>query len=162
MIIRDESAEDIDAIWSVVRDAFQSEVEADLASSLRADGDAVISVVADDDGKIIGHVMASRLSAPEGCVTISPVSVATDRQGEGVGSALMRETIERVRAGGWLAIFLLGNPAYYGRFGFTAAAADRYVTSYPKRNFMALELVPGSLANLPTPYTEPAALIALA
>lgn len=73
----------------------------------------------------------------------------------------MPEIIEQVKADGWLAIFPFGNPAYYERFGFTAAAADRYATSYPKRNFMALALVPGSLANLPTAYREPAALIAL-
>lgn len=162
MIIRGETALDIQAIWDVVRDAFQSEVEANLASALRASGDAVISIVAEDEGLIIGHVMASRLKAPEDCVTISPVSVATDWQGKGVGSKLMHETIERARASGYLAIFLLGNPAYYGRFGFSVSGADRFETSYPKHAFQALELVEGSLASLPTLYTEPAALVALA
>ncbi len=157
MLIREETEEDIPAIRQVVRDAFDSQIEPDLADRLRADGDSVYSVVAEDAGEIIGHVMMSRVLAPDGCLCVSPVSVTPTRQGQEVGSKLMRECIDIARRGGWQALFLLGNPAYYGRFGFSVALADKFETNYAKQFFQALELVPDALDVRSGPYIEPQA-----
>ena len=155
MIIRDETPGDIDAIWHVIRDAFQSEVEADLANSLRANGDTVLSLLAEDAGDFVGHVMLSKIHAPDRCLCVSPVSVLTKRRGQKVGSRLMQECVARAARDGWQALFLLGNPASYERFGFSATTADKFETTYTKRNFMAIELVPGALRGRSGPYIEP-------
>ncbi len=157
MLIREETEEDIPTIRQVVRAAFSSDVEPDLADRLRADGDMVYSIVAEDAGEIIGHVMMSRVLAPDGCLCVSPVSVTPARQGQEVGSRLMRECIEIARRGGFKALFLLGNPAYYGRFGFSVALADKFDTNYPKQFFQVLELVPDALEARSGPYIEPQA-----
>ncbi len=157
MLIREETEEDVPTIRQVVRAAFSSDVEPDLADRLRADGDTVYSIVAEDRDEIIGHVMMSKVLAPDGCLCVSPVSVTPARQGQGVGSKLIRESIDIARRGGWQALFLLGNPAYYERFGFSAATADKFETDYPKPNFMAIELVDGALYVRSGPYTEPQA-----
>jgi len=145
MIVRDESANDIAAVGRVVAAAFDRAAEADLVDALRGTGDAVISLVAEDGGEIVGHVLFSKLQAPDRCIALAPVSVTPDRQNQGVGSHLIREGLARAKRDGWRAVFLLGEPEYYGRFGFSAAAADKFDTIYPKAYFLALELTPHSL-----------------
>ena len=68
-----------------------------------------------------------------------------DKQGAGFGSALIREALVRAERSGWKAVFVLGEPAYYTRFGFSVAMAAKFKTPYPKEYFMALELIPGAL-----------------
>ncbi len=60
---------------------------------------------------------------------------------------LIREGLARAKRDGWQAVFVLGEPEYYERFGFTAATADKFETEYPKPYFMALELTPHSLSG---------------
>ena len=142
MIVRDETNRDAEAIRYVVEAAFEQPAEADLVEALRASGDTVISLVAEDDGGIVGHILFSKLQAPQGCIGLAPVSVLPARQNLGVGSKLIREGLARAKDAGWQAAFLLGEPDYYQRFGFTAALADKFETIYPKPYVMALELVP--------------------
>jgi putative acetyltransferase len=82
--------------------------------------------------------MFSRLGAPMRALTLSPLGVHPDVQRAGIGSALVRKGLERVRQDQWQAVFLLGSPAYYGRFGFNAAAAAGYASPYYGWPFMAL------------------------
>jgi putative acetyltransferase len=126
MILRDETPEDAAAVRQVVADAFSQAAEADLVEALRASGDAVISLVAEDDGEI---------------------AVAPGRQNQGIGSALVREGLARAKRDGWQAVFVVGEPDYYGRFGFSAAAAAKFETAYPKPYVLALELVPNALTT---------------
>jgi putative acetyltransferase len=74
--------------------------------------------------------------------------VLPDRQRQGVGSALVRAALTRAREGGWAAAFVLGHPAYYGRFGFRADAARGYASPYAGEHFMALPLGPEPLSGL--------------
>ncbi len=147
MIIRDEAPDDITAIRSLVAAAFAQAAEADLVDALRQSGDAVISLLAEDDGGIVGHVLFSKLQAPERAIALAPVSVTPDRQNKGIGSELIRAGLARASCAGWQAVFLLGAPAYYERFDFAAAAADKFDTIYPKPYFMALELRPRALSD---------------
>ncbi len=147
METRDETREDVAAVERVVAAAFGRAAEAALVAALRRSGDAVISLVAEDNGEIVGHVMFSRLQAPERCLALAPVSVTPGRQNQGLGSTLIREGLARARRDGWRAVFLVGEPRFYERFGFAAASAEKFDTIYPKPYFMALELAPGSLGG---------------
>ena len=145
MIIRDETIEDRPAVRQVTAAAFEGPAEADLVAALSDSGDVAFSLVAEEAGTIIGHILFSRLRAPDRCLALAPVSVAPDRQRQGIGSRLVREGLARAGRDGWLAVFLVGDPAFYGRFGFRAAAAAKFETPYPKRYFLAIELAPGAL-----------------
>jgi putative acetyltransferase len=147
MIIRDETPRDKTAVGQVVVMAFDQRVEADLVDALRGSGDAVISLVAEDEGQIVGHVMFSKLQAPGQCIALAPVSVMPNRQMQGIGSDLIGEGLARAKRDNWQAVFVLGEPEYYQRFGFSVGLAEKFETAYPKPYFMALELEPSSLSE---------------
>jgi len=81
-----------------------------------------LELVAVEAGEVVGHVLGAR-GAPgsPGIVAVAPLCVSPSRQGQGVGSALMTELLRRAEHHGWPAIVLLGDPGYYGRFGFEPA-----------------------------------------
>lgn len=138
--IRDEEPKDAPAIHALVTAAFGQTLEADLVDRLRSDGDSVLSLVAIDANAIVGHVMFSRMTAPFAAVGLAPVSVSPSRQRHGVGRALIREGLRRLAAGPWQAVFVLGDPAYYQRFGFDAALAGGFTSPYAGPHLMALSL----------------------
>jgi putative acetyltransferase len=140
MIVRDELPSDIPAIRKVVQTAFARQLEADLVDQLRTDGDVVISLVALDGADLIGHVLFSRMTAPFRALGLAPVSVIPDRQRQGVGSELIRVGVERARCDGWQGIFVVGDPAYYRRFGFDSDRARGFASPYAGPWLMALAL----------------------
>jgi putative acetyltransferase len=142
MILRDERPEDAAAVHEVVFTAFGQPGEAGLVRALHADGDAVIALVGEDAGRIVGHVMFSRMIAPLRALALAPVAAEPDRQGHGIGSALIHAGIERARAEGWDAIFVLGDPGYYTRFGFAVEIAAGFSSPYAGAHFMGLALRP--------------------
>lgn len=164
MKIRQAGAADYTAIDNVLRSAFGQSAEAELVRALRASGDAVLELVAEAEGAaagstavdstavnstVCGQVMLSRLQAPRGCLALAPVAVMPGRQGEGLGSALIREALTWAGQGEWMAAFLLGEPAYYTRFGFSVEQAARFETEYPPQYFMVQALGGQSLGILP-------------
>ncbi len=86
---------------------------------------------------------------PEGgaALLLGPIAVRPDLSGKGYGKALMRHGIARARARGWAAILLVGDEAYYGKLGFTRAAAEKLQLPGPveRERFLALELTQGAL-----------------
>ena len=146
MMVRDAVSRDDAAIYGIMRDAFGGEAEADLVRLLCEAGDSVASLVAEQGGDVVGHTMLSRMEAPFRALALAPVSVVPSSQGSGVGSALVHEAIRRGRTEGWEAIFVLGDPGYYGRFGFDAAAANGFASPYSGPHFMMLALGDGLLA----------------
>jgi len=140
--IRAEMPDDRAAIHAVVAEAFGQPDEAKLVDQLRADGDAVISLVAAEDAVVVGHVMQSTMRAPFRALGLAPVSVVRARQGTGVGSALIRDTIRLAREAGYAALFVLGDKDYYGRFGFDVEAARGFASPYAGDHFAVLELEP--------------------
>ena len=145
MIIRSESPGDIAAIRAVEEAAFLQFAEAKLVDDLRAAGDSVFSLVAVEGDAVIGHAMFSRLQAPFPALALAPVAVLPERQRTGVGSRLIREGIARSEAAGWLGIFVLGDPAYYRRFGFEADKASGFTSPYAGPHWMAVSLGGGAL-----------------
>ncbi len=138
--IRQESTADTPAIHALVAAAFGQEDEATLVGALRRDGDLWLSLVAEADGEIVGHIALSRLKSPKNALALAPVSVAPDLQGQDIGSTLIRRAIEESRRAGESLIFVLGEPAYYSRFGFSRETAAPYDCIYAGEYFMALEL----------------------
>ena len=130
MNIRDENSHDWTAVYQVVTSAFGQSAEAKLVGELRDAGDSVISLVAEQDGQVVGHVLLSRMDAPFPALALAPVSVTPRRQRSGIGSALIKSAVDRARSEGWAAIFVLGDPNYYARFGFDRAAATGFTSVY--------------------------------
>ena len=138
--IRPVSPADADAIAALTMAAFGRPDEAGLVAALTDDGDATISLVAEHDGEVIGHILLSPMRASFRALGLAPISVVPSAQRQGVGGALIRAAIDRARADGWRAIFLLGEQDYYGRFGFSAAAARPFGSSYAGPYFQMLAL----------------------
>ena len=155
MKIRDELAGDEGAIRNVVSEAFGRIQEAGLVDALRQNGDLFISLVAEIDGRIEGHVALSRLKSPPRSLALAPVSVASAAQRRGIGSALVRASIELARQRDSEFIFVLGDAAYYSRFGFSADTAKLFRCQYVGPHFMALRLSDGTAtAAAPAVYAD--------
>ena len=160
MPIRDEMEADHAAVARLHRLAFGGDAEARLVDALRRSDAVAVSLVAQsDDAVVVGHVLLSRLVSPPGALALAPLAVLPDRQRCGVGSALVRAALARAREGGWAAAFVLGDPAYYGRFGFSAEAARGYASPYAGKHFMAAPLGPeplpgGGAVVYPAPFAD--------
>jgi putative acetyltransferase len=119
--IRPEEPADREASLEVERRAFESEAEVDIIRAVR-DLEGSFALVADDE-EIVGHVQSSRVSVGTGHVSsLGPIGVIPERQGQGIGRALVEAAIEAAGELGEPAIVLLGNPDLYGRFGFETAS----------------------------------------
>lgn len=147
MHVRPETEQDRAHVRRLVESAFGREDEADLVERLRADGDAAIALVAEVDGETAGHVVLSPMRAPDDALGLGPISVRPDLQRRGVGAALIRAALERASHDGWRAVFVLGDPPWYTRFGFDPELARGYATSFEGPFLMALELTPGALTG---------------
>ena len=153
MEIRTETGADLAAVGEVNRLAFGREAEARLVDDLRDGGYARLSLVAEEEGRLVGHIMFSeaviRTDGGEvGALALGPVGVIPERQGRGVGSALIREGLDRCVQEGHRIVVLLGHPGYYPRFGFSAERAGNLSSPYSGDAFMALELAPGALSGV--------------
>jgi putative acetyltransferase len=136
-------------------------VEADLIDGLRAGGSSVFSLVAVAGGHLVGHVMYSQLEHPDCALGLAPVAVAAAWRRRGIAATLIREGLSRARADGWASVFVLGDPAYYNRFGFAASLADGFVSPYAGPHLMALALRSGALAERSGDLRYPPAFAAL-
>lgn len=145
MLIRPEQPEDTDAIRALTTEAFASAphssgTEAAIVDALRAAGALTLSLVAIEGNEIVGHVAFSPVTidgAERGWFGLGPVSVRPGRQRGGIGSNLIREGLQRLRAMGAAGCVLLGDPGYYGRFGFAADPA-LVLEGVPPEYFMPL------------------------
>jgi putative acetyltransferase len=128
--IRAERPDDQGAIFAVVEAAFGSAIEARLVDLIRESPSFVpdLSMVAEVDGRIVGHVMVSFVAlhdvdARHRICSLAPLAVAPEFHRQGVGSALVRNVAARVDERGEPLIVLEGSPAYYARFGFEPSVA---------------------------------------
>ncbi len=145
LTIRPEQPSDSDAIETLTIAAFRnaphsSHTEHFIVRALRAAGALSISLVAVENEVILGHVALSPVSISSGAsgwFGLGPISVSPERQGQGIGTQLMRAALDSLRAQGAAGCVLLGEPAYYGRFGFKADPA-LVLPEVPEEYFQAL------------------------
>lgn len=143
--IRDEQAADVDAIARLTEAAFRSEphsshTEQCIVNALRRDGQLTVSLVAAEGDAIVGHVAVSPVTISSGATAwygLGPISVLPERQGQGIGTTLVKAALAELRRLGGAGCVVLGNPAYYGRFGFKAHAG-LVLPDVPQEYFQAV------------------------
>jgi putative acetyltransferase len=152
LIIRDESLDDIFAVQWVNSEAFETPAEAELVDALRASDEISLALVADLDGRVVGHILFSEVGIgtnPYSPLTLglAPMAVLPEMQNRGIGSMLVREGLERCRQMGVEVVIVLGHPEFYPRFGFEPCKSKgiTYSVNVPEEAFMAIELKPGAL-----------------
>lgn len=143
--IRDESPQDSAAVRAVHLAAFAGVAEADLVARLYADGDVLCGLVAEQQSVIIGHILFSRLPVETSmgeviAAALAPLAVLPEHQRQGIGSALVRRGLELCQQRGVPAVVVLGDPDYYGRFGFRAELARGLQTPWSGPYLMAIVL----------------------
>ncbi len=145
--IRPEARGDEAAIHAVTQAAFREMKFSDgdehhLVDRLRADGDLALSLVAEDDARIVGHIAISPVTISRGALGwfgLGPVSVWPELHRRGIGGALVKRAIADMRQRGAMGIVLLGSPDYYARFGFAREPRLTYPGG-PAEYFQALVL----------------------
>jgi putative acetyltransferase len=152
--IRPEEDRDHLAIYAITSAAFNGGEEADLIDRLRQAADPFISLVAELEGRVVGHILFTSvtITGPEGDsagIGLAPMAVAPGLQRQGIGSALVESGLEVCREAGHQVAVVLGHPQYYPRFGFERASAHgiRWEIEVPEEAFMVLELAPGALVG---------------
>jgi putative acetyltransferase len=146
--VRTERPEDVATIHAVNVAAFPTPGEARLVDRLRADGDLILSLVAEHDGAIAGHVGFSRMGVDDNglwheAVALAPVAVLPAHQRKGIGKALIARGLQTLKEQGETLVFVLGSHDYYGRFGFDLAEAEPFACAYAGPHFQLLRLSDG-------------------
>jgi putative acetyltransferase len=126
ILIRAEQVKDIERIAEMTRAAYlenphSTHTEHLIVESLRREQALSLSLVAEIDGKLVGHIAFSEVDISDGSTGwfgLGPLTVSPGMQGKGVGSALVRAGLERLRQQGARGCVLLGEPSFYRRFGF--------------------------------------------
>jgi putative acetyltransferase len=155
MEVRREQIADAAAVRAILEDAFGGSTEADLVDRLRASHDLVVALVAERVDGIAGYVAFPRLliEAPHfpvdgaQAVVLAPLAVAADLRRRGIGGALVRGGLAMLAEYGEQLVLVVGDPAYYSRFGFSRAAAASFRSPYSGSHFMALALTPTAPAS---------------
>jgi putative acetyltransferase len=153
MLIRSEQPDDRPQIRAVNEAAFGRPDEADLIDNLRTEGAVLISLVAEIDSQIVGHILFSRMAietvlAAIPAVSLAPMAVLPDHQACGIGSQLIQQGIAQLRDRGERIVLVLGHEHYYPRFGFSPEKARYLANPFPPEAFMALELTASALAGI--------------
>ena len=151
MLIRAEEQQDRAAVHAVNASAFETSEEANLVDALREHARPLVSLIAEDKGAIVGHIMFSTVSLAGHpslkIMGLAPMAVAPKHQRKGIGSALVRAGLDQCAQLDFGAVVVLGHPAYYPRFGFLSSTRYGIGCEYdvPEEAFMVVELQDGFL-----------------
>jgi putative acetyltransferase len=148
-----ESIEDLQSIWLVNQTAFEGDAEANLVDALR-DGDFVdISIVAVVDGKVVGHILFSRVAIASkvgtvDALSLAPMTVLSIHQRQGFGTKLVESGLAASREQAHRIAVVLGHLKFYPRFGFSAELAQQIESPFGEGEaWVALDLSQGTLAG---------------
>ncbi|WP_262298674.1 GNAT family N-acetyltransferase [Microvirga sesbaniae] len=158
MGIRLEESADWSAVYAIYSAAFGQSAEADLVQHMHEDGDLILSLIAHGD-EPVGHIAYSRLVLHEmasiRAAVLAPLAVAPSFQKQGIGAALVRGGLKRLADRGCDLVLVLGEPHYYGRFGFDPKLAGNLQTPYDGPYLQALALSDaGTGAHGPVSYAR--------
>ena len=154
MNIREERPEDAGTIRAVNLAAFETSVEANLVDALRDQARPIVSLVAEDAGAIVGHILFSPVTLVHGrnlpMMGLAPMAVVPERQRTGIGSQLVLAGLEHCRREGVAAVVVVGHATYYPRFGFVPGSRFGLACEYdvPDDVFLACELRNGALSGV--------------
>ena len=162
MMIRTEKETDFPALYDLVKTAFKTAKvsngdEQNFVNRLRAGGHYIppLALVAEEDGRLIGHVMLTRMTIEtEGgaytLLLLAPLAVVLERRSQGVGARLIEDVCARAKAMGHVAVILVGDPAYYQRFGFKPSVDFGIANGngIPDQYVLVRELTPQALAGV--------------
>jgi len=153
-MIREAQESDLEEVFNLIHSAFGNRAESDLVKQLISDGDVLINLLVESLDTIIGNVVVSKITMEPDiglfCGGVAPVSVVPDQQSSGVGSKLMTAAINESKKMVIDALFLLGDPNYYKRFGFIVS---KLKNDYSVEHFQELELTEGCLVNIKSKVT---------
>jgi putative acetyltransferase len=142
MIIRAEHPDDIDAIRTINREAFKNGPEADVVDQLRTNKAIVLSLIAMDAHKPVGHILFTEAQIGDSvAAALAPMAVLPEYQKRGIGRLLVQDGIERIKSLGYPGVIVLGHPDYYSRFKFRPASEWNIRCEYqgvPGEAFMAI------------------------
>ncbi|MEW6125584.1 MAG: N-acetyltransferase [Acidobacteriota bacterium] len=151
-LIRKEQPQDLAAIYQVVEQAFGQADEAKLVDRLRANGKAVVSLVAIKDRRVVGHILFSEVTFASAlcdvkAIGLAPMAVLPQLQNQGIGSQLVKAGLDECRELGYEVVVVLGHAKYYPRFGFVPSVQYHIKSQYavPDDHFLVMELRQGAL-----------------
>ena len=114
-----------------------------------------LSIVAEIDGRVVGHILLTPVAGPDRALALAPLAILPEWRDMQIGTELVRHALARARDGGWNAVFVHGQPDYYCRFGFKSHMADGAEVDWQGPRFLALELKKGALAGWAGPLEYP-------
>lgn len=157
-LIRPETPADVAAIYAVNQQAFAGrQAEPGLVDAIRTSAGFIpqLSLVAEHNGAIIGHILFSRIHIQTDngllpTLALAPLAVLPEYQRQGIGSALVRRGLQECQRLGQAVVIVLGSASYYPRFGFSAGLAKALECPFGNcgEAWMALEIIPGALAGV--------------
>ena len=156
VIVRLENAQDPQersAVRSINEAAFGRPDEADLIDGLRTGGAVLLSLVAELEQRIVGHILFTRMwidtnDGPVPAAALAPMAVLPGHQRRGIGGRLIREGLDLLRGRGERVVIVLGHAGYYPRFGFSHEKARALKSPFPPEAYMAAELTSGALEGI--------------
>jgi putative acetyltransferase len=152
--IRPESIDDLQSIRHVNQTAFEGDGEADLVDMLRNGGFVDVSIVAEVDGKVVGHILFSRVAivtkvGTVDALSLAPMAVLPSHQRQGIGTKLVESGLAACREHGHRIVVVLGHPEFYPRVGFSAELAHQIESPFGVGEaWMAMELSEDSLRGI--------------
>lgn len=162
MIIRKEAENDFSQIYDLVKIAFQTAKvsngkEQDFVNQLRSGNNYIpeLALVAEENDRLIGHIMLTKTYIVNGdnrfeALLLAPISVVLEYRNRGIGAKLINESFRLAKEMGYTSVFLVGDPAYYHRFGFKSSVdfGVKQLYNIPDEYVMACELVPNALRGI--------------
>jgi predicted N-acetyltransferase YhbS len=162
LIVRQEHPSEFQSVYDLVKIAFQTAKvsdgnEQDFVNKLRASMNYIpqLALVAEEDSKLVGHIMLTKTYVTMGnskfdALLLAPLSVRLEYRRRGIGSKLVRQSFELAKNLGHSFVFVVGDPAFYGRFGFTSSAlfGIKHVPTIPVQFVMVHELFAGALSGV--------------
>lgn len=153
MIIRHETNDDFEKVFHINKICFETDAEANLVNTLRDEGTPFISLVAEVDDEVVGHIMFTPTTVNNDkakLMGLAPMAVLPEHQNTGIGTELVLTGLDECKRDGVEAVVVLGHPDYYPRFGFLPSMIFNIKSEYdvPDDVFMALELKENALQNV--------------
>lgn len=149
--LREVEERDHTYVSIVISTAFGTREEARLVDALRRTDRMKLELVAEDLSKgkpeIVGHIAFCEMDGPDGWWALAPVSVIRSRQRTGIGREMIRQGLDLCRRRKARGVVVVGDPAYYSRFGFSLKAAEGLISPYPAGNTLAYPIAPGAVVK---------------